>query len=169
MALHWSFEPHPKKKGSYYRKLEDITCALAKFGATALPPNSPAQFVAYYFGAEKLAKAIAGILGRVPAEEAFELVAVKRDRIKSAVEPMRLSISDADIDALFVRDEDTKQPDTAREIRNRLFHDFGPTQVRHVRTHAPRLIPIMVRFVRDDIDPVLKHLRALWAASQTQP
>lgn len=88
MALHWSFEPHPKKKGSYYRKLEDITRALAKFEVTALPPNSPAQFVAYYFGAEKLAKAIAGIFGRVAAEEAFEFVAVKRDKIKSAVEPM---------------------------------------------------------------------------------
>jgi hypothetical protein len=56
MALDRSFEPDPQMKGSYYRRLEDIRCALAKFEVTALPPNSPAQFVAYYFGAEKLAK-----------------------------------------------------------------------------------------------------------------
>ena len=56
MALDWSFEPNPDLKGSYYRRLEDIPRALAKFEVTALPPNSPAQFVAYYFGAEKLAK-----------------------------------------------------------------------------------------------------------------
>jgi hypothetical protein len=168
MALDWSFEPDPKKGGSYYRRLEDIPRALAKFEVTALPPNSPAQFVAYYFGTEKLAKAIVGILGQVAAEKAFEYVAVKPDKIKSAVEPMGLHISDADIAAMFARDEDTEQPDTAIEIRNRLFHDFGPTQVRHVRNHAARLIPIMVRFIHDDIDPVLKHLRTLWAASQAR-
>jgi hypothetical protein len=166
MALDWSFEPDPKKKGSYYRRLKDISLALDKFEVNALPANSAAQFVAYYFGAEKLAKAIVGIVGRVAAEKAFEFVAVNPTKIKSAVEPMGLQISDAKIDALFLRDKDTKQPDTAIEIRNRLFHDFGPTQVCHVRKHAARLIPIMVRFIHDDIDPVLKHLRALWAASR---
>ena len=73
---------------------------------------------------------------------------------------------DAAIDTLFVRDKDTKQPDAAREIRDRLFHDFGPTQVKHIRQHAERLTPIMVKFIRDDIDPVLKHLRVLWATSR---
>jgi len=169
MALDWSFQPDPDLKGSYYRRLEDIPRALTKFEVTALPANSPAQFVAYYFGAEKLAKAIAGIHLAVPAEDAFDGVGVRPDKIKSAVEPMGLHISDADIDALFVRDEDTKQPDTAREIRNRLFHDFGPTQVCHVRKHAARLMPIMVRFIHDDIDPVLRHLRTLWAASTKAP
>ena len=168
MALDPSFEPDPDLGGSYYRRLEDIRHALTKFEVTALPTNSPAQFVAYYFGAEKLAKAVAGILGRGAAEKAFEFVPVNPTKIKSAVEPMGLHISDTDIDALFVRDKNTKQPDTAIEIRNRLFHDFGPTQVCHVWKHAARLVPIMVKFIRDDIDPVLKHLQALWAA-QAQP
>jgi hypothetical protein len=40
--------------------------------------------------------------------------------------------------------------------------------VSHIRQHAPRLVPIMVKFIGDDIDPVLGHLRALWAASQSR-
>ena len=71
MALDWSFEPDPDLKGSYYRRLEDIPNALAKFDVTALPANSPAQFVAYYFGAEKLAKAIVGINGGPTSEDCF--------------------------------------------------------------------------------------------------
>jgi hypothetical protein len=39
--------------------------------------------------------------------------------------------------------------------------------VSHIRQHAPRLVPIMVKFIGDDIDLVLKHLRTLWAASQS--
>ncbi|MGY4252936.1 hypothetical protein ACVI1L_000004 [Bradyrhizobium sp. USDA 4516] len=169
MALDWSFEPDPALKGSYYRRLEDIPRALAKFEVTALPANSPAQFIAYYFGVEKLAKAVVGIFGSVPADEAFDFVAVNPGKMKLAARSMGLQISDADIDTLFVRDDDTQQPDTAREIRNRLGHDFGPTQVDHIRHHAPRLIPIMVRFIHDDIDPVLKHLRTLWATSNARP
>ena len=34
----------------------------------------------------------------------------------------------------------------------------------HIRVHAERLRPIMRRFIDDDIDPVLKHLHALWEA-----
>ena len=85
-----------------------------------------------------------------------------------AAREMKLSISAADLDALFEPQwhlPPKQQPTSAIAIRNRLFHDFGPMQVCHIRQHAPRLIPIMVRFIRDDIDPVLKHLRALWAAS----
>ena len=38
----------------------------------SLPPNTPALFVAYYFGVEKLAKAIVGINNRQPPEVAFD-------------------------------------------------------------------------------------------------
>lgn len=57
---------------------------------------------------------------------------------------------------------------TAITIRNRLSHDFGPTQVSHIRQHAPRLIPIMIKFL-GDIVPVQEHLRTRWTASQTRP
>jgi hypothetical protein len=166
MALDWSFEPNPDLKGSYYRRLEDIRCALAKFEVTALPPNSPAQFVAYYFGAEKLAKAIVGINKALPAENAIRRN-VDHEDTKFAAREMKLKISQADLDALFEPQSRLPQPSSAITIRNRLSHDFGPTQVGHIRQHAPRLVPIMVKFIGDDIDPVLRHLRTLWAASQS--
>ena len=169
MALDWSFEPAPALKGSYYRRLEDIPRALDRFEVTALPPNSPAQFVAYYFGAEKLAKAIVGINDKQPAAVAFhQRVGVRLPETKSAARNMGLSISEADLDALFEHQRHLQQPSSAITIRNRLSHDFGPTQVSHIRQHAPRLVPIMAKFI-GDIDPVLKHLRAMWVASQTRP
>jgi len=74
---------------------------------------------------------------------------------------MRLKVSEADLDALFEHQTHAPQPSSAITIRNRLSHDFGPTQVSHIRQHAPRLIPVMVKFI-GDIDRVLEHLRALW-------
>src|SRR4029077_10530354 len=94
-------------------------------------------------------------------------VGVRLPETKSAARNMGLSISEADLDALFEHQSRLPQPSSAITIRNRLFHDFGPTQVSHIRQHAPRLIPIMVKFIGDDIDPVLRHLRTLWAASQS--
>ena len=169
MALDWSFEPAPALKGSYYRRLEDIPRALDRFEVTALPANSPAQFVAYYFGAEKMAKAIVGIHKARSAQKAFSrFVSVKLPETKSAARNMRLKITEADLDALFEHQTHVPQPSSAITIRNRLSHDFGPTQVSHIRQHATRLIPIMVKFI-GDIEPVLKHLRAMWAATQTRP
>ena len=170
MALDWSFEPDPALKGSYYRRLEDIPLALAKFEVTTLPANSPAQFIAYYFGAEKLAKAIVGINKALSAKNAFgRHVSVKLPETIAAAHDMKLKISEPELDALFEPQWHLKQPSSAITIRNRLPHDFGPSQVSHIRQHAPRLVSIMVKFIGDDIDPVLEHLRTLWAASQTSP
>ena len=102
MALDWSFEPDPDLKGSYYRRLEDIPEALAKFDVTTLPANSPAQFVAYYFGAEKLAKAIVGINHKQPAAIAFHhRVGVRLPETKSAARNMGLSISEAPVTIVY--------------------------------------------------------------------
>ena len=82
---------------------------------------------------------------------------------------MRLKVSEADLDApVRASNAPNPQPSNAVTIRNRLSHDFGPTQVSHIRQHAPRLIAVMVKFI-GDIDPVLEHLRERWAASQALP
>jgi len=119
--------------------------------------------------AEKMAKAIVGIHKARSAQKAFSrFVSVKLPETKSAARNMRLKITEADLDALFEHQTHVPQPSSAITIRNRLSHDFGPTQVSHIRQHATRLIPIMVKFI-GDIEPVLKHLRAMWAATQTRP
>ena len=108
---------------------------------------------------EKLAKAIVGINYRQPPKVAFRRhVGVRLPATKKAAHSMKLGITDVELDALF----SNEQPTSAIKIRNGLSHDFGPTRVIHIRHHAPRLVPIMVRFI-EDIDLVLKHLRALWA------
>ena len=161
-ALDVSFDPDPDLKGSYRRRIEDIPRALDKFEVTALPANSRALFVAYYFGVEKLAKAVVGINTAQLAEDAFHRrVPVKLPETKSAAHDMRLKISEPELDALFEPQWHLKQPSSAITIRNRLGHDFGPTQVCHIHKHAPRLIPIMVRFI-EDIHRVVVHLRTLW-------
>jgi hypothetical protein len=94
MTLDPSFEPDPDLGGSYYRRLEDIPRALTKFEVTALPANSPAQFVAYYFGAEKLAKAMVGISKARSVKKAFgRNVSVDHQATKSAARLMKLKIS----------------------------------------------------------------------------
>lgn len=171
MSLDPSFEPQPKKKGSYYRRLEDIPRALDKLEVTGL--NSAAQFITYYIAVEKLAKAIVGINANESADAAFARPVDLR-KTKRAARDMKLNISAPELTVLFKPDKKQQHgaplppPTSAVAIRNRLFHDFGPTQVSHVRKHAPGMVPIMVRFIDDDIGPVLKHLRTLWTASQTR-
>ena len=160
MMLDPSFEPNLDLKGSYYRRVDDIRDALNRFGVSALLPNAPALFVAYYFGVEKPAKAIVGIKFRQPPKAAFRRP-VDLPATKKAADCMKLEITDAELDALF----DNEQPTSAIKIRDGLSHDFGPTRVIHVNQHAPRLIPIMVRFIAD-IDLVLEHLHAVWAAEK---
>jgi hypothetical protein len=89
---------------------------------------------------------------------------VKLQETKSAAHDMGLKISGPELDALVEPQRDVEQPSSAITIRNRLGHDFGPTQVCHIHRHGPRLIPIMVRFI-DDIDRVVVHLDRLWNES----
>jgi hypothetical protein len=103
--------------------------------------------VGYYFGCEKLAFGLVGIDKRISASSAYRC-----DFDPSAVEAdaanMKLAILDNELHSLFARQaRSNKTPDVAREIRNRLFRDFGPTNVGHALTHAPRLIPIMKKFL----------------------
>ena len=60
-----SLKPDPMRKGSYYRRIEDIGRALDKLGVADLPPAP--KFVAYYFGCEKLAHGGVGIVSSRPA------------------------------------------------------------------------------------------------------
>jgi hypothetical protein len=69
--LHWTFSTDPRVKGIYCRRLSDIRLATGKFSTARLPIDSPARFLGYYFGCEKLAKGALGIARLWPAEKAF--------------------------------------------------------------------------------------------------
>jgi hypothetical protein len=155
----WTFKPEPELQGSYYRKIEDIGRGLAELRAESLP--EPARFIALYFGCEKLAKMMAGIfLGR-NANAATE-GKLKIDELRAAIVELRISFPPSDIDELFVSGRNNVAIESGRALRDRLNHEFGPTNVRRIRERAPALTPIARSFLGKSQD-VLSHLRSIQA------
>lgn len=149
-----SLKPDPERKGSYYRRIEDIDRALNKMDVERLPPII--QFLAYYFACEKLAHGIVGIQARRAATEAYKPSRrLCSHDIKSAAAALGLSISNKDLDYLFASSKEqgvlrsmrNSCKSSARVLRNNLGHDFGPTNVGHIANHAGFFIPKMTRFL----------------------
>jgi hypothetical protein len=161
-TLHWTFSIDRSVKGTYRRRIADIGKALSEFGATRLPANSPAQFVAYYFGCEKLAKGIDGIAREVSTKNSFEDSDMNLQRIMEARGKLCLpNIDDDELALLFdVQPKTNKFPNVARTIRDRIFHDSGPTNVGHAAKHAAKLLPIMRKFLSSE-PHVQKYLAEL--------
>ena len=165
--LHWTFSINPRAKGTYRRRLDDIAEALTKFQTEKLPANSAAQFVAYYFGCEKLAKGIVGINRSRSANSACN-EDMDPAAIEKAAGDLQLKISMPELQLLFRKEpKSNKKPSVARGIRDRIFHDFGPTNVDHAVKHAPTLIPIMKKFL-DCEKQVQEHLRLLSGSRQIE-
>jgi hypothetical protein len=147
-----SLAPDADRKGSYYRRIEDIQRALDTdaLRVGALPPG--VQFLAYYFGCEKLARAIVGIHKKWPASVAFShYTRLHLREIQEAAGALGLSVAKDDLQSLFGGAgndvADSKQP-TARALRNRLIHDLGPTHMTQLAEHARSHNPKMKTFLR---------------------
>src|SRR5262245_10554655 len=65
---HWSLKDKGRK-GSYYRRIKDIDCALRDLGIEHLP--NTIKFLGLYFGCEKLAYGIVGIHFGYQAADAY--------------------------------------------------------------------------------------------------
>jgi hypothetical protein len=151
-----------KVKGTYFRRINDIELALDKFGADQL--STPAKFVAYYWGCEKLGKAIVGIASERPASEQFpeDMSGPPMDNVlvQKKLSKLNIQFDDGRLKLLFEPQKNVLKPTSAMRIRNRLFHDFGPTQVDHVVKNARTLFPIMVDFLNLR-SSVIAHLKSL--------
>ena len=140
--MHWSLKPDPDLKGSYYRRIEDVERALNKMDANRLP--IAARFLVCYYGCEKLAQGIVGVHERCPPAEVYGRGKYLRlSKVKSAVNALSLTISTDDLDRLFKMDD----PTSARNLRDSLSHNFGPTNVDRVLKHAVGLLPNMDKFL----------------------
>jgi hypothetical protein len=147
-----SLKPDPTRKGSYYRRIEDIGRALDKLGVAHLP--AAPQFVAYFFACEKLAHGVVGIVAAHPAaKEYHHRNGLRLQDTKTAAAAMKLRILPAELDCIFA---DIKEQHvlaggavltSARVLRNNLTHDFGPTNAEKLVRSAPVLIPMMMRFL----------------------
>ena len=149
-----SLKPDPHRKGSYYRRIQDIKRALEKLDVQHLPPTI--QFLAYYFACEKLARGIVGIHLCLAATKAYRHnTKVCLPKIRAAATALSLSIPSDDLDYLFadfneqgvLRSVSSSCNSSARVLRNTLGHDFGPSNVANVSTHAGFLIPKMIDFL----------------------
>jgi hypothetical protein len=148
IELDWTFSINPRVKGTYSRRLSDIRLATGKFSTAKLPIDSPARFLGYYFGCEKLAKATLGIARLWPAEKAFHhKTPLDLEQLKTAVKKLGISFSEDDLTQIFGTQPAPTKPTLGREIRNRLIHDFGPSNVDYAKVGATTLTPIMQKFL----------------------
>ncbi len=164
MPHHPSLKPDPNRKGSYYRRIEDIRRALKILNPDELPEIF--QFATYYFACDKLAHGIVGIDERLDDESAYKKQPSLK-RIKAAAQNLKLPISTDDLTYLFaaeyqqhlVPQSDPRHSVSARFLRNKLAHDFGPTNVKRVQAQADFFIPRMVAFL-NCADDTLTYLKA---------
>lgn len=149
-----SLKPDPNRKGSYYRRIEDVKRALDSLGADYL--SDALQFLAYYFGCEKLARGIVGIHLQWPAMKAYHhRTSLRLDEIKAAAAALGLLVAQDDLEWLFAdfQQQSLLRPSTpdwnssARVLRNTLGHDFGPSNVAKITIHAPFHNPKMRLFL----------------------
>lgn len=140
--------PDKDEAGTYYRRIEDIDRALTRMRVDDMPPV--AQYVALYFGCEKLHKIVIALSKRAKGARP------RTNDIAAALPCLGLSFDATDLAWLFSDDIDAVKglpspgPSVnrpARLIRNNLAHALGPTHVEHVEHHAAFHVPKMKAFL----------------------
>jgi len=160
-----SLKPDPRRKGSYYRRIEDIARALESLKSDKL--SETMLFLVLYFGCEKIARGLIGIHRRRSATDAYRPGArIQLKDIKASVAGLGLSVLEEDLDWLFASDrqqgllrQTSELTNSARHLRNNLTHDFGPTNVARIAKHAPFLNPKMKSFL-GCVPEILAYQRA---------
>jgi len=160
-----SFDIHPKTKGSYRRRAEDIDRVLRNLRLEGL--SREATLLIYYFACEKLAKIIIGVSTKKPASNYFEKnYSLRINNIKLSCKKLGTPVSEEDIDWIFTSACDgpkwklflssapdtwilssLKSPKSARWLRNKMVHDIGPTHAKLTRQHAMLLNRKMKKFL----------------------
>jgi hypothetical protein len=150
---HWTLKPaaNALNKGTYFRRLEDIETGLREVDKSKLSPGG--RFLFLYYGCEKLAKGIIGIHGQWPADDAYDRQ-LDLVELKIAANAMKLRIPESLLTTLFKSSDST----AARYWRNRVVHDFGPTNVRNVVTHSTILNKKIHDFLKTYTPVVLAYL-----------
>ncbi len=144
-----SLKADASRKGSYYRRIEDIGRALETLDADRLSPAL--QFLTYYFGCEKLARGLVGIHARWPALKAYaHSTKIPLLDIQTASSALSLTVRQTELAWIFADfNEQSLLPaisprtPSARVLRNSITHDFGPSNVARIadlaRSHNPRM------------------------------
>ena len=81
--------------------------------------------------------------------------------LRAAIIAPNVNFARADIDELLVSDRNDVSLETGRALRDRLNHEFGPTNVKRIRDRAPKLTPLARTFLNTSSE-VLACLQRLW-------
>ena len=129
------------------------------------------QFLGHFFGCEKLATAIVGIKGNCPVDDVFcRGFKLKLSKVISAAKELKLNVSDDHLTALFEDDDQwlpfgRPPPDenrlSARQLRNRMVHHFGPSIVGLIIERWDFFAPKMTDFLACD-EQVFRYLEKKW-------
>jgi hypothetical protein len=169
---HWSLKADGERKGSYYRRIEDIHRALRDLSIEHLPTTI--KFLGLYFGCEKLAYGIVGIHFGYPAADAYShRHYLCLTELEKAALALKLPVLTDSLCFLFADRKDLPRlhalnapwPESARIMRNKVGHDLGPTNIEHVRDRALFFIPKMAAFLGCSTR-VLSHLSAHYPLSE---
>lgn len=150
-----------KLKGTYFRRINDIQLAFDKFGVERL--TGPAKFVVYYWGCEKLARALIGIANELPAPTQFpedKSNPFKLTDVRASLLRLGMTFDEQQLRCLFDDQKNQLNPTSAKRIRDRLFHDFGPTQIGHVLKNQGTLHTTMLAFLKLRSDAI-DHLNSV--------
>ena len=150
--IDFSIERKPEH-GSYRKRLNDAFDATERVSIEKLGPV--AAFVFNYLTCEKLAKVMVGIAsGKPGAGKDFSRITLCSNNIFTASQRLGCNLTRQHIDSIFAN---TDADRSACRLRNKLFHDFGPTHVRQVQGAAPHLNEKMKMFLGCR-DAVVKYL-----------
>ena len=151
-----SFSTDPNAKPSYRRAADDIGRALKVLKAEQL--SEVGMFLFYYYGCEKLARLMRGVEKRIEIRYVYPKTKEeekKQEKLKTFGTPrateiyqyaklMDFNISKEDIYNIFC----SKNPNSARALRNQFVQEMGPTHARMIRDEAKSLVPKMQRFIK---------------------
>ena len=140
-----SFDNDPKRKGSYRRAVDDIYHALELLKVGNMEPVE--AFLFYYLACEKLAKIMKGVCEKKTYKEVFrkgEGTPYPKD-IKRYLKKMNCAFVEKEIGMIF---RSRGKPASARNLRDRLIHEFGPSHARKVAHRAHELVPMMRNFLQ---------------------
>jgi hypothetical protein len=114
------------------------------------------RFFTGYLGCEKIARGVTGIHGRFPASEAYShRKSIRLAEVKTAAAALALPVSADTLQWLFAdwNEQSLLSPQapgashSARFLRNKAIHDFGPSHIAEVAAHAPFLNPMIEAFL----------------------
>jgi len=154
----------PFNPQDYSKRITDIKCGLEKLGIDD-SSNKAIRFLAYFFACEKLATAMVGIKKQLAPKKVFhQPFKLLLPDINSAADKFGLNALKPDLTHLFGCDGHSakeRKPNlellSARELRNKLVHHFGPTHVGFILERESFFKPIMMKFLNHDRD-VLSHI-----------